>query len=125
MLFLLAIEILNKKSSQIDLIILLYHQSHAKTIFYFLNDFESARPLDLLNLPFSSISYTLCCFRSHRRMSKSKLCFYASLGSSQGGSTKSKDKKGKDDKKIKEVLGKLFYAKMQHRSSLTFSVKLI
>ena len=125
MLFLLAIEILNKKSSQIDLIILLYHQSHAKTIFYFLNDFESARPLDLLNLPFSSISYTLCCFCSHRRMSKSKLCFYASLGSSQGGSTKSKDKKGKDDKKIKEVLGKLFYAKMQHRSSLTFSVKLI
>ena len=125
MLFLLAIEILNKKSSQIDLIILLYHQSHAKTIFYFLNDFESARPLDLLNLPFSSISYTLCCFCSHHRMSKSKLCFYASLGSSQGASTKSKDKKGKDDKKIKEVLGKLFYAKMQHRSSLTFSVKLI
>ena len=106
MLFLLAIEILNKKSSQIDLIILLYHQSHAKTIFYFLNDFESARPLDLLNLPFSSISYTLCCFCSHHRMSKSKLCFYASLGSSQGGSTKSKDNKGKDDKKIKEVLGK-------------------
>ena len=90
-----------------------------------MNDFESARPLDLLNLPFSSISYTLCCFCSHRRMSKSKLCFYASLGSSQGGSTKSKDKKGKDDKKIKEVLGKLFYAKMQHRSSLTLSVKLI